>query len=319
MTEPSRIDTSSERARSSADLLAIACLAGAVLFWGTSFFCTKTAILSGFSPMTVVWLRMFVASLVFAPFWHRLPKPDRRPGDLKWVGLACLLQAGIYYLAENYAILFTTSSQAGVISAIVPLLVAVGAWLFLKEHISGRTIVGIALSVAGVAALSVGATADASASNPLLGNALEVLAMVSAAGATLAVKHLVGRWNPWLLTGQQSLFGAIFFLPGALASHPSTWLAVPLVGWLSVLYLGTFVSLLAFGLYNVAMTRMPASRAAIAINAVPLVALLTGSLLGNEQLSTVQVVGCIAIAAGVAFAQVGGGVTPEVDTALAEG
>lgn len=305
--------------RHDGQLVAVACLAGAVLFWGMSFFGTKTALRAGFSPMTVVWLRMVIASLVFAPFWQRLPKPERRPGDLKWVGLACLLQAGIYYLAENYAIVYTTSSQAGVISAIVPLLVAAGAWLFLKEHIGPRTLVGICLSVAGVAALSMGATADASASNPLLGNSLEVVAMASAAGATLAIKHLVGRWNPWMLTGLQSLFGCVFFLPGALASDPRTWLAVPPVAWLSVLYLGTLVSLLAFGLYNVAMSRMPASRASIAINAVPLVALMTGWLLGSEKLGPVQIAGCVAIAAGVAFAQLGGEVTPEVDTGLAEG
>jgi len=300
-------------------LIAIACLTGAVVFWGMSFFATKTALSAGFSPMTVVWLRMVVASLVFAPFWRLLPKPKRQPGDMKWVGLACLLQAGIYYLAENYAIVLTTSSQAGVISAIVPLLVAAGAWLFLGERISGSTIGGIALSVVGVAALSVGATAAASAPNPALGNSLEVVAMVSAAGATIAVKHLLGRWDSWLLTGLQSLFGAVFFLPGALASNPSTWLSVPLIGWLSVAYLGVFVSLGAFGLYNMALVNMPASRASTAINAVPLVALLTGWLLGGETLGVLQIAGCIAITAGVALAQFGGDVRPEVDTGLAEG
>lgn len=290
-----------------------------MLFWGVSFFATKTALNAGFSPMTVVWLRMVVASLVFAPFWRRLPKPDRRPGDLKWVALACLLQAGIYYLAENYAIGLTTSSQAGVISAIVPLLVAAGAWLFLHERVAGRTLGGIMLSMLGVAALSAGATAGATSPNPALGNALEVVAMVSAAGASLAVKHLLGRWDPWLLTGLQSLFGAVFFLPGALASNPATWLSVRPVAWASVVYLGVFVSLGAFGLYNMALQRMPANRAAIAINAVPLVALVAGWLLGGETLGALQAAGCVAIAAGVALAQFGGDVRPEVDTGLAEG
>jgi len=299
--------------------MALACLAGAVLFWGTSFFATKTALNAGVPPMTVVWLRMVVASLVFAPFWRRLPKPNRQPGDLKWVFLACLLQVGIYYLAENYAMTLTTSSQAGVISAIVPLLVAAGAWLFLREHISGRTIGGIALSVAGVAALSLGAQAGVTAPNPALGNALEVLAMISAAGATLAVKHLLGRWDPWLLTGLQSLFGTVFFLPGALLSNPATWLAIPARAWISIAFLGVFVSLGAFGLYNVALARMPASRAAIAINAVPLVALLAGWLFAAEKLGALQVAGCLAIAAGVALAQVRGEVRPEVDTGLSEG
>lgn len=299
--------------------LALLCLAGAVVFWGVSFTATKTALVGGFSPMTVVWLRMVVASAVLAPFWTRLPKPDYRRGDLGWLALVCLLQPGVYYLCENYAIGLTTSSQAGVISAIVPLLVASGAWLFLREHISAQTIGGIGLSIVGVAALSLGAKAAASAPNPVLGNVLEVIAMLSAAGSMIALKHLMSRYNPWVLTGIQSAAGMLLFLPGALASDPRTWMSIPWGAWASIGYLGGFVSLGAFGLYAMAMVKMPASQASIAINAVPLVALLAGWLALHESLGAVQAAGCVAIAAGVALGQIGGGQRPEIDTGLAEG
>ena len=299
-------------------IVPLLCLGGAVLFWGVSFMATKTALSGGFTPMTVVWLRMAIACVVISPFLWRMPKPDYRPGDAKWLVLVCLLQPGVYYLAENYAIGMTTSSQAGVISAIVPLLVALGAWLFLHEHLSAKIVGGIVVSMAGVALLSIGATAATGAPNPVLGNALEVVAMVSAAGATIALKHLISRYNAWLLTAIQCFAGALLFLPGALVSHPSTWLAVPASAWWSVAYLGVFVSLGAFGLFNMAMTRMPASRAAIAINAVPLVALVTGWAVLGESLSWLQAAGCVAIAVGVALGQ-SGGATPDIETALAEG
>ena len=299
--------------------LALLCLTGAVLFWGMSFMATKTALDGGFSPMTVVWLRMAIASLVLAPFWTRIPKPDYRRGDIGWLVLVCLLQPGIYYLCENYAIGLTTSSQAGVISAIVPLLVAAGAWLFLHEHISGRTLGGIALSIGGVAALSLGASAGAHAPNPVLGNVLEVVAMVAAAGSMIALKHLVERYDPWLLTGIQALAGGVMFLPGALASDPRTWLAMPASAWWGVAYLGAFVSLGAFGLYATALAKLPASRAALAINAVPVVALITGWLVLGESLGALQAAGCLAIASGVALGQSSGGQRPEIDTGLGEG
>jgi drug/metabolite transporter (DMT)-like permease len=269
--------------------------------------------------MTVVWLRMVVASAVLAPFWTRLPKPDYRRADLGWLALVCLLQPGVYYLCENYAIGLTTSSQAGVISAIVPLLVALGAWLFLREHISARTIGGIALSVVGVAALSLGAKAAASAPNPVLGNTLEVVAMASAAGSMIALKHLMSRYDPWMLTGIQSAAGVVLFLPGALASDPRTWASVAPAAWVSMAYLGAFVSLAAFGLYAMAMVKMPASQASIAINVVPVVALIAGWLALHESLGAVQAAGCVAIAAGVVLGQSGGGQRPEIDTGLVEG
>ena len=218
-------------------LLPLLFLGGAVLFWGTSFVALKSA-LGSFSPMTVIWLRMLIATVVFAPFWRRIPRPDYRAGDWKVLLLAALCIPCLYYLFEGYALQFTTSSQAGVISAIVPLLVAGGAWLFLHERLTWRGAVAIALSLGGVAALSLGGTAQENASAPLLGNSLELLAMVAAAGSMIAIKHLSMRYDPWLLTGLQAAVGTLFFAPMAFASNPTTWLAATPVAWACVTYLG---------------------------------------------------------------------------------
>lgn len=280
------------------------CLLGAVVFWGTSFVGIKTA-LDSFTPMTVIWLRMAIATVVFAPAWFFLPKPAYERGDIKWLALITLLQPCLYYLAEGYAVQLTTSSAAGVISAIVPLLVAAGAWAFLREHLSVRSIVAIAISLVGVGILSAGGSAQAAAPNPVLGNVLELLAMACAAGAMIAIKHVSKRYHPWFLTGLQAAVGAVFFLPGAIASGPASWAAASTTGWLSVAYLGTVVSLAAFGLYNTAVTKMPANRAALAINLVPAVALLAGWLLRGESLSGIQLIACGIIVGAVVLSETG--------------
>lgn len=296
---------------------ALVCLGGAVLFWGTSFVAAKTA-LDSFSPMTVIWLRMAIATLAFAPFWRKLPRPDYRAGDWKLFLLSGLLMPCLYYTFEGYAIVNTTSSQAGVVSAVVPLLVAAGAWLFLRERLGVRGGAAIALSLVGVAALSLGGAAHASAPNPVLGNALELMAMVAAAGSQLAIKHLSTRYNPWLITAAQAALGTVFFLPGALASGPATWAAAAPAGWASVAYLGVFVSLAAFGLYNTALSRMPASRAALSINLIPAVALLAGWVGRGESLSLVQLLACVVIVGAVVFGETGGGHETETVVAIEE-
>lgn len=279
-------------------------LLGAVVFWGTSFVATKTA-LDSFSPMMTIWLRMAIATLVFAPAWFFVPKPVYARGDIKWLALIALLQPCIYYLAEGYAVRLTTSSAAGVISAIVPLLVAAGAWLFLRERLGARSVVAIAISLAGVAMLSMGGQPQTAAPNPVLGNALEVLAMVCAAGSMIALKHISTRYNPWFLTGLQAAVGAVFFLPGAVGGGPPAWASVSPLAWVSVAYLGIAVSLLAFGLYNTAVTRMPANRAALSINLVPAVALLAGWLLRGESLTPLQLFACVVIVGAVVLSETG--------------
>lgn len=59
-----------------------------------------------------------------------------------------LLQPCIYFLLESNALRCTTSSQTGVISALVPLQVAACAWLMLGEPLGRATFAGLFLSVA---------------------------------------------------------------------------------------------------------------------------------------------------------------------------
>lgn len=278
--------------------LAPLCLAGAVLLWGTSFMATKAA-LSGFPPMTVIWLRMALASLLFLAVYRRIPAPDYRPGDWKVLGFLCLMQPCLYFLLEGYAISLTTSAQAGMVSSLVPLLVAVGAWAILKEPLSLHGWAGLVVSIGGVIWLSLGSGADETAPNPALGNLLEVGAMVSAAVYMVVMKRLSARYSTWWLTGMQCLAGALFFLPGPLLHGGLSLTAIPLGAWLAVGYLGLLVTLGAFGLYNMAMTMMPAGRAALAINMVSPVALVAGWLMLGETMTGMQLMACVVIAAGV--------------------
>lgn len=287
-------------------LLPLLCLAAAVLLWGTSFVAMKVA-LTGFPPLAVVFLRMALASGLMALFWRRVPKAGCEPGDVKWLVLVCLLQPCLYFLLESFAISLTTSAQAGMISSLVPLLVATGAWLFLGERLSARNVGGIVLSLVGVAWLSLTGQVDEHAPNPALGNLLELLAMCCAAGYMLLIKHLSSRFNSWHLTGLQAFAGVVFFLPGALFSGRSAWfftpLAIPAEAWLAVCYLGGIVTLGAFGLYNMAVARLPAAQAAASINLVPVVAVLSGWLLLGETMVPAQAGACAVILAGVLLGQ----------------
>jgi drug/metabolite transporter (DMT)-like permease len=285
-------------------------LAGTVFFWGTSFVAIKIA-LGSFSPMMVMWLRMIIASIVFLPFWRRVPRPEARPGDWRFLALAVLFIPCLYYLFEGYAVQFTTSSQAGVISAIMPLMVAAGAWLLLGERLGWQSAVGIAVSIVGIAILSSAGVAQESAPMPALGNLLEFGAMLAAAGSTLIVKHLSTRYDGWFLTGLQAAVGLVFFAPLALAHGASGWSSATPQAWIAVLYLGTLCSLGAFGLYNSALKLMPASRAALAINLIPAIALIAGWLLLGESLTPLQVGASVLIVGAVVFAEVSGHVPVE--------
>ncbi|MCL2783354.1 MAG: DMT family transporter [Propionibacteriaceae bacterium] len=277
-------------------------LVGAVLLWGTSYAATKSAY-SAVPPMYVVWWRMIIALVVFLPLLRLVKRPDYQPGDWKLLLLAMLFMPCMYFGFEGFAISFTSSSQAGVVTAVMPLVVAVTAWVVLRERPTRRIMTAALISVVGVAVLSLSGGVEADATNPLLGNLLEMGAMLAAAGSTLIVKRLSTRYAPLFLTGLQMAAGSVFFAPLALASGPIDVTAVPVSAWLAIAYLGVGCGLAAFGLYNSALRLMPASRAAVAVNVVPVVALATGWLALGETMSPLQIGACILILGSVVFAQ----------------
>jgi drug/metabolite transporter (DMT)-like permease len=282
--------------------LPIAAILGAVLLWGGSFSAMRVAV-SAMSPWSVMWVRMTAGLLLVLPFAVRLRPENYRPGDWKYLIPMVLFQPCLYFLLESYALRLTTSAQAGVISASVPLMVAIAAGLALGERISRATLIGLVISMAGVAALTLLSAPDGRAENPLLGNALELGAMICAAANFIAVKVLSRRYGPWTLTALQTGAGAIFFLPGLfflLDGPPVIWSGRLIV---SLVFLGAFVTLGAFGLFNWGMSRIPASRASAFINLVPVCAVLLGWLLLDEGLAPLQWLAAAAVIGGVGLSQ----------------
>jgi drug/metabolite transporter (DMT)-like permease len=121
----------------------------------------------------------------------------------------------------------------------------------------------------------------------------------------VVMKRLSARYPTWWLTGTQCVAGAVFFLPGAFIGNPMPLSDIPLTAWLAVAYLGLFVTLGAFGLYNMAMTSMPVGRAAMAINLVSPVALVAGWLMLGETLFALQLGACAVVGLGVWFGRRG--------------
>lgn len=281
----------------------LAALITAVVLWGGSFVAMRVAV-TAIGPMAVMWCRMMIALVLILPFAKSFFPAGYRPGDWKLLVPMVLFQPCLYFLLESNALRYTTSSQAGVISASVPVLVTIGAVIFLSETIAFTTLAGIALSIAGVVFLTVSADPAGIGQSPLIGNTLEFLAMICAATNMLLVKRLSDRYNPWGLTALQIVAGAIFFLPGAF------WLArIPCEGWtlslfLSLIFLGSCVTFAAFGLYNWGISHIRAAKASSFINLVPVVAVILGWAVLGESLSFRQCLAALAVIAGVMLSQV---------------
>lgn len=271
---------------------------GAVFLWGSSFVAMRI-VLKDLHPFAVMFCRLFSALIFIIPISIKLFPKSYQKNDWKILLSMVLFQPCLYFLFESNALTFTTSSQAGVISACLPLMVAVAAWFFLSESINSKTIIGLILSICGVILLTIFQSRQIDAPHPVLGNILEVGAMFSACANLILIKKLSSNYGAWSLTGMQIIAGTIFFLPGIkyiINADPSIW-TMQLIFLL--LYLGICVSFLAFGLYNWGISKIKVSRASIFINLIPVTAVMLGWLILGETLNSKQMIAAIIVISGV--------------------
>ncbi|MGU1949393.1 DMT family transporter [Pseudomonas aeruginosa] len=300
---------------------ALACLILAMALWGSSYVVLKVAFRE-LPPLWVIFGRMALGSLVFLVAWRWRGRIDYRPGDWKYLLGLAVCEPCLYFLCESFALQYTSAAQAGMITALLPLLVAVGAWLLLHERIGRMTWIGFGLAVLGSIWLSLAGEPDLHAPQPLLGNFFELLAMLCATGYTLLLKHLSARYSAFALTAMQAFVGTLFFLPLALAcadlpSLPSAlgWLGrsalaradLPsqpsALGIQAVVYLGVVVTVGAYGLYNFGVGRLPASQASGFINLIPVFTLVFAALFLGETLNGPQMLAAGLVFIGVAISQ----------------
>jgi drug/metabolite transporter (DMT)-like permease len=240
---------------------------------------------------------MFIASFCFILVFRRLGKARYQKGDWKYLAGMCLFEPCLYFIFESIALKNTSASQAGVITSLLPLMVAVGAYLTLKERLSKKTLFGFFVAVCGAVTLSLLSTETELAPNPIFGNFFEFLAMVCACGYTLLLKHLTARYSALFLTALQSASGALFFLPPALLLPlPEVYSTNSL---LAIIYLGVFVSIGAYGLYNFAVSQIPASEATAYINFIPVFTVVIAFFVLDERLTIWQLAACGIIVTGI--------------------
>lgn len=275
------------------------------IFWGVSFIMTKELFITEqhMSVTILITIRLAIASLVMVPTLALTRKLQRiRKEDIKWFLLLALCEPFIYHLCETSGVQLVSGSLASVVIATIPLFVPFGMWIAYRERISLPLIIGVVLSLAGIAVMLIGGEG-------LTGNLQGMLflsgAVVIAVVYTLFLVKIVKRYHPLVITTWQNVIGLIYFLPLMFALDGT---ALPLLSWspkmlLMLLGLGLFCSTLAYAGYNYGVRNLGASQACIFNNAIPVFSLLAALAIGQETFSWTHLLGMVIVISGVAISQ----------------
>ena len=116
-------------------LLPYSILMLSVWLWASSLVALKIAF-AVYDPMVVIFSRMVVAVVFIVLFLKPLRNVKIQKKDLKYLAFLGLCEPCLYFIFEAIALQNTSASQAGMVTATLPLFVAILAWLILKEKIT---------------------------------------------------------------------------------------------------------------------------------------------------------------------------------------
>ncbi len=270
--------------------------------WGASFIFMRVAS-PQFNPIPVADLRVIIGGLLLLAV--ALPAGLRLDIRGRWRQYLVLgtLNVAIPYALISAAATELPASLSSILIATTPVFAAIVGWLWLRDPLTGRQVIGVVLGLAGVGLLVGWTPLDVTT-----GVALSIGAVVLAALCYGFCSHYSARA---LRSGagmeipiMQQLTAAALLLPFAAATVPDSSPAGKAI--LSVVALGLFTTGIAVLLFFRLIRRVGPFRTNIATYFTPAFGILWGALLLDERLSVGTFVGFgIILASALMMSDVG--------------
>ncbi len=272
-----------------------------ILLWSSAFIATKIGVTHS-PPLTLLAVRFLCAALLMALLaWiGKLPCPQ---GWLAWGRLALFgLLNSAFYLGCNYEALRSLSAGMGsIISATNPLLLTLIAPVVLRERLSWWRILGLVLGFGGVIFV-MGARLNGNEHMDTIGGmVLAFIGVVGFVGATLFYKRYPPREHAFVVNAVQLGAAGLALVFAALLFEHSEKVHIdaPLI-W-SFLYLVLVISIGASLLWFWLLKRGEASVVSSYYFLTPIAGLALAALLLGEPFGARDLLGLVAVAAGIAL------------------
>ncbi|GMA98316.1 DMT family transporter [Pelosinus sp. IPA-1] len=275
-------------------------LAFVALLWGINPPAMKIGLLY-VDPMAYNATRMLVALVIGWVVlkrmgnWHPLRREDWK------VLLISSLGFFFFQIFFTAGVQITTAGNASLILGCLPVSVAIINHFHRLERIHSAAIIGIFVSLTGVAIMVAGTGKEISLTGEhLIGAIMLLAAQMSYGYYTVFSKRLLSTYSAYQVTAYILLYSTILFL---LVSLPSMlkmdWQSVPWPGWASIFYSGLFPLCLGNCLWIWGTGILGSTTASLYNNLPPVFAVTIGYLFLGESFGWLQFTGAATIFAGL--------------------
>ncbi|MDR6502551.1 drug/metabolite transporter (DMT)-like permease [Burkholderia ambifaria] len=279
-----------------------------MLFVGSNVGIGKSIV--AFVPVAILaTLRFVIAIAVLWPLFSPVKMRAVKRGEWLNLFLQAFFGTFMFTLLMLNGVQRTSAVAAGVITSTIPAIVALFAWLILREKPNGRALVSIALAIAGVVTINLangsaaahGAPGDASGS--LTGNLLILGAVCCESIYVILSRRLTQTLAPIDICAYTHLFGLFLMLPlGATALWHFDYASVPAGTWALVVWYGLSASIFSFWLWMKGIRHVPGSLAGVFSAVLPIAAAAYGIAFLGERPTLAHGIALACVVAGIVLA-----------------
>lgn len=272
----------------------------AALIYGVSYTVAKDVMPLHIKPYAFIILRVLGATILFwaISVFAKKEKIDRQ--DYLRIFLAAIFGAAFNMLTFFKGLSLTSPINASVIMLTVPIVVLLLSTLILKEKVSLKKILGIAIGLCGAFVLIVYGQSINSGENPLLGNFLVFVNASLYSFYLIIVKRLTDKYHPLTFVKWIYTFGLIMVIPfGFSELQEVQWQSMSTDILLKAGFIVVFTTFFTY-LFNLfALTKLKPTTLSIFIYLQPVIASIYALLTNSDSLSVVKILATLLIFTGV--------------------
>ncbi len=273
----------------------------AALIWGFAFVAQVVG-MDSVGPYTFNGVRFVIGSIVLFPIIY-FSKENKNPLPTKIpVWLACFM-VGIPLFAgatlQQVGLQYTTASKASFLTATYILMVPI-VGIFLGQVLRITHCIGALLAILGVYFMSI--TDNFSIEFG------DLLMLLCAIGFTIQIHmmtYLTQRFSPIVLSAGQFMVAGVLNLMLAGILETPTFSGIE-GAWWPLLYCGLLSTGVAYTLQSVGQKYLPPTEASMILSMEMVFGGLSGILVLDETFTTRQIIGVLAMTAGVFLSQLPG-------------
>jgi drug/metabolite transporter (DMT)-like permease len=295
-------------------LMAFASLALSMALVG-SYVALSKPLVAVLPVFLLAWLRFGIGALAM-PHWLKKPTGEL-PWSLatRWLVFAQSLLGNFFFsICMLYGVSLTSAVSAGIVMALIPAAVALLSWALLRERVTLRVWLGVALAVLSVSLfmlfkqeqtidISRRPLSDLFLDKYFWGFLLLFGAVLCEAAYAVIGKRLTATLTPKRVAAVINLWGLVLMTPfGLYLALDFNFSGVPPGSWLLLVFYALAASVWSVWLWMTGLKSIPAAQAGVFTVMLPISSALTGLVFLGESISGFQALAFAIALAGVVLA-----------------